>query len=274
MQNLSIQLIINAQCQLVAIDETNYTELISTDADGLVDMHEHVSLEFLVYRDETAPIEDTIVFKRYWETIQENDKHITTINFTQDGIHTYYKFLIPRLEHLIKKDEEQLSYNSIDILDQVFYWDNKFYFGKKSIDVSGNDIDTIIQENLSLILSDEYSTVITNYLDIWEYIQQNKASQTFSYQKNIFSVCKLQNCLVNLQRKFLENPKIDLCDEDVFLRQRRDFLLSALYVFDYLKDRNNYDEAQRLLDNLVTCVNICDSDSNFNTDCGCGSIKY
>ncbi len=64
------------------------------------------------------------------------------------------------------------------------------------------------------------------------------------------------------------------CDMDTSIRYKRDFLLSALYVFDYLKDTNNYEEAQRILDNLSSCNSLCGEDLDFNNNCGCGSIKY
>ena len=275
MQNLSIQLIINPQCQLVAIDNTSYLNLVTSEGDNIEDITDHVSLEFLVYSDETHPADKTVVFKEYNHRREEYNQNITTINFPKDGTYTYYKFIIPRLEHLVKSDSEQLTYNTIKMLDQTFYWDGHFYIGKKDLSVSGDNIGTIISDNIDTILSEEYSYQITNFLEIWESIQQGKSTQTFSYQKIIFSVCKLQNCLVNLQRKILDNPKNCLeCDLNASIRYRRDFLLSSLYVFDYLKDRKNYDEAQRILDNLSSCTDICGEDLDFNNDCGCGSIKY
>ena len=266
MQNLSIQLSVSPQCQLIAIDNTNYLDIYGEN--GIEDVINHISLEFLVYANETYPIDSTIVLKEY-------DQNITTINFPKDGTYTYYKFMVPKIEHFVKSDLEQSTYNIIKILDETFYWNGNFYIGKKDLLVSGNDINTIIIDNINTILSEEYSYQINNYLEIWESIQQNKSTQTFSYQEIIFSVCKLQNCLVNLQRKILDNPKNCLeCDLSASIRYRRDFLLSSLYVFDYLKDQKNYDEAQRILDNLSSCIDICGENLDFNNNCGCGSIKY
>lgn len=100
------------------------------------------------------------------------------------------------------------------------------------------------------------------------------STQTFSFQKVVFSVCKLQKCLVNLQKQIIDNPKsCNECSSTSSVRYRRDFLLSALYVLDYLKDRRNYDEAQRIIDNISGCGSLCEDLTN-NNDCGCGSIKY
>lgn len=48
------------------------------------------------------------------------------------------------------------------------------------------------------------------------------------------------------------------CDSNVSINHKRDFLLCALHVLDYLIDKNTKDslsEAQRILDNLATCGN-------------------
>lgn len=166
MQDLSIQLIVNPQCQLVAVDNTRYFNLITPEGDSIEDITEHVSLEFLVYIDEDVPADKTIVFKEYKHKRGEYSKNITTIVFPEDGTYTYYKFLVPRLEHLVKLNEQQTSYNIIKIADQNFYWKGHFYMGKKDLSVSGTDIDTILVDNINTILSDEYSYKITNYLDI------------------------------------------------------------------------------------------------------------
>jgi hypothetical protein len=105
---------------------------------------------------------------------------------------------------------------------------------------------------------------INDFTKLWD----KQGTQTFSFQKTVFSVCKLQKCLVYLQRKFLENCRS--CDRSNTDRNTRDFLLSAMYVFDYLKDHDNYEEAQRLLDNLSDCTrNLCGETFN-KSDCNCG----
>ena len=121
------------------------------------------------------------------------------------------------------------------------------------------------------------SSEIIGYKEAYEFVQENKASQTFYCPiKNVFSVCKLQRCLVYLQRQLLlNNSKIcsyDKCKTDENLRNRRDFLLSAMYVFDYLKDMGNFTEAQRILDNLSSCNSLCGEElGNIDNSCGCGN---
>lgn len=267
MNELSIQLIVNPQCQLVAIDDSKYMNMQTPDGDYLDDMTKHVSLEFLVYLDNDDYEDSTLVFKTYKHRREEYRKNITTFEFPKDGTFTYYKLMIPTLEHLIKDDGEY--YTIAKIKDQTFYHKGKFYLGLNDI-VLSDGITEINQALDNISLTDTNVCPIDNYLDIY----RKKGTQTFSYQKIIFTVCKLQNCLVNLQRQIVMNPDSCLdCNNNTSMRYKRDFLLSALYVLDYLKDRHNYDEAQRVLDNLSSCgMSIC-GDDLIKTNCGCGSIK-
>lgn len=267
MNNLSIQLIVNPHCQLIAMDNTRYFNLTARSNDIIDSLLQHVSLEFLVYRDEECPVNSTIIFKEYKHSRGEYSQNISTIIFPQDGIFTYYKFVIPKIEHLIKLDNR-----TIKMQDQVFYYNKQFYIGTSNIEFIETTIEDVLENHISEVL--EHAEVIDNYLDIWKYIKESNATQTFSFQEIIFSMCKLQKCLVNLQKKTLLDTKNCLeCDTNTSIRYKRDFLLSALYVLDYLKDRKNYDEAQRILDNLSTCDNLCGDELNLNNNCGCGSTK-
>ena len=90
-------------------------------------------------------------------------------------------------------------------------------------------------------------------------------------EKKVFSVCRLQKCLINLQKQLLMRSHLCKggdCNIDYGLRDKRDFLFSAMYVFDYLKDLGNFTEAQRILDNMTSCDTICKD--NFN-NCSCGN---
>lgn len=267
MNNLSIQLIVNPHCQLIAMDNTRYFNLTARSNDIIDSLLQHVSLEFLVYRDEECPVNSTIIFKEYKHNRGEYGQNISTIIFPQDGIFTYYKFMIPKIEHLIKLDNR-----TIKMQDQVFYYNKQFYNGLSDIEFTETTIESVLENHINEIINN--AEVIDNYLNIWESIKIGNSTQTFSFQQIIFSMCELQKCLVNLQKKTLLETKNCLeCDTNTSIRYKRDFLLSALYVLDYLKDRKNYDEAQRILDNLSTCDNLCGDELNLNNNCGCGSTK-
>ena len=78
-----------------------------------------------------------------------------------------------------------------------------------------------------------------------------------------------------MQKQIISNP--DNCSEcgmESSTRFKRDFLLSALYVFDYLKDTKNYEEAQRILDNMRGCGDFLCEGAKVKSDCGCGKAVY
>lgn len=267
MNDLSIQLIIDPQCYLVALDNTRYYNLDTLPI--LNDLTKHVSLEFLVYNEDSEPITASIYLKEFKYKGDEYAQNISKFTFPSDGVYKYYKFIIPKLEWLIKEEEEIIEDENIikhvaRIRNEIFYYNNNFYFGLKDKTVDIN--------NLSSIINNDNCIVINNILDIWNYILDNYASQSFSFQKEIFTYCKLKKCLVNLQRKTLLSLGTCNSNDDIY---NRDFLLSALYVLDYLKDTNNYSEGQRIIEVLTTCGGfLCEENSSINNNCGCGTIKY
>lgn len=254
MQDLNIHLIINPECELVAVDNTVYHNLRYTDGDEyLDDLLNHVSLELLI--DHMGHIDSNHIY------LQENigarqeflNGNMSVFKFHKDGTFTYYKYLIPKLNHLLKYDDAEVAYYKTR--DQLFYNNGKFYYAKE-------DYSTIEELNKNVI-------EINNLLDLWNF----QGTQTFSFQKIIFSVCKLQKCLVSLQRQML-NDYGKCVDKNAVESNKtiRDFLFSTMYVFDYLKDHDNYEEAQRILDNLINCTgNIC-PEYNYKSECNCGKV--
>lgn len=254
-KRLDIHLFIQPNCQLVAVDNSDYNSL------G-VDLLEHVMLEFLSYNDENNPLLKTIklrkeIHNRGYYLAKFSSKFILDV----DGTYSYYKLVIPVLDHFYKEDK----YKGLN--NELFFYNGKIYKSNLNRDEETDDVSYIL----------ENSEEIINYIEAYELVQNGGASQTFYCPKeNVFSVCKLQRCLVSLQRQLLLTNKCDCgrnnCNDNVSLRNQRDFLLSALYVFDYLKDIRNFTEAQRILDNLSACGSICgDKLNDLNNDCGCGN---
>jgi hypothetical protein len=263
-KRLIIQLIVRPDCKLIAVDNSDYGSL------G-VDLLEHVMLEFLSYNDESTPVSSSV---RIRKEIHNRGFYLSGFSsefvLETDGTYSYYKLLIPTLDHFKVETSEndlesEVTYSKL--FEEIFFYKGVLY---KSNLPSGEE-----EYNLEQVLKN--SDVITNYIDAYNIVQNGGGSQTFYCPiKNVFSVCKLQRCLVYLQRQLLlDNSKIcsyDKCSTDENLRNRRDFLLSAMYVFDYLKDIGNFTEAQRILDNLSICNSICGDELNhFNKGCGCGN---
>lgn len=270
MNELDIQLIVNPTCELIAVDRTSYQNL-HYEYNGMLqylrDRSKHVSIEFLTDVDGYV-IHDSINLEKGLRNRMELlDGNTTVFHFPKDGTFTYYKFLVPHITHLLKKDDYSQQ-ELFKVYDQTFFYNDEFYYCREMNDLALRDF-------LSWEEAVEYIIGISQKIDIsdlWKY----QGTQTFSFQKMLFSICKLQKCLVNLQKQIMNNPENCMeCGMESSLRFKRDFLLSALYVFDYLKDTKNYEEAQRLLDNMSGCgMSLCESTDDSKVDCGCGKVIY
>lgn len=250
-KRLLVQLILHPDCRLIAVDNSDYNRLGA-------DMGEHVMVDFLVYNEDDHAFKNTLKIR--YEHLNKGyyrAQFTTEYLLTKDGTYSYYKLLIPILEHFLLED----SY--VNMADEMFYFSGKVYLVNSSAPAVMTESEVF-----------ENSEVLDNCLQWYDTVHSNRASQTFYLPaKKIFSVCKLNRCLALLQKKLLgcNNPCKNLgCDKDTETLYRN-FLFSALYVFDYLKDIGNFSEAQRILDNLSSCNFICDDNDLPTNDCGCGN---
>lgn len=257
-KRLQIHLSMHPDCVLTAIDITDYRFLD-------VDLLQHTMLEFLSFCDEKVPVSNSIRIRNEIHNRGHYlDKFTSEFLLSKDGTYSYYKLVIPKIEHFEVEDEEGLYSH---LKDELFFYDKKLY----KTNISNYDEKFTLSELLSK------SEQIENYIEAYQYVQDGFASQTLYCPKEmVFSVCKLQKCLLNLQRKMIfinrDTCNYDECKTDKSLRNQRDFIFGAMYVFDYLKDTHNFTEAQRILDNLSSCNLLCD-DKFIDTgnSCGCGS---
>lgn len=255
MNDFIIKLLVNTDCQLISIDNSNYNLLSN--------YNEYESLDFLSNYDNEL-IENSIINN----TLDNSSSKVCSINLYKDGVFNYFKVIIPTLNKLIINNEEDL-YTDILLNNETFYYNNKVYIGTNNIScISAANKEDFINKNISEILSN--SKEIDNYVEL----ENIKGSQTFIYKSVFVSICKLQNCLIKLQRKILDDPRNCLdCNLQNNIRYNRDFLLSSIYVLQYLICTQNYSEIERIINNLKSCSNICEDYDSLN-DCGCGTIKY
>lgn len=270
MNELSIQLLVRPRCNLIAVDNTGY---FSQDA---FDITEHISLEFITEHRNKYPFRSTVILKDYLHKREEYNDNSTKISIPNDGWFDYYKFFIPKLEYLITGNNKKFI-ATID--NEAFYYRGHIYIGSNNISNEAETIDDFIKENIDTVLGSFTKISNDKYYLIWENILKGNLTKTLSCQKYFFTVCHLQGCLIDLQRKILNNPGNCLeCDSSTSVRYRRDFLLSALYVLDYLINKNTHEslhEAQRILNNLATCSGtLCGENIDEKDDCGCGGVKY
>lgn len=117
----------------------------------------------------------------------------------------------------------------------------------------------------------EGNSVITDYSIIPDKISFTSYPYK-SFSKVEFSVCNLQNCVVNLQRKAIfegiKNCNIGACEKNSQVKQQRDFLFISLYVIEHLICRGKFSEAESILDGLSSCDSLC-SDSSLKSNCNC-----
>lgn len=230
-------------CELIAIDNTEY----STMLDKLI------FIEFLCYfaydDDETSlfPIKKSKKVSSYNSTNNYKCyKYVTDY----DGRYIYSKFGIYNPEALLDNGEYKLK-------DKIFYYEDNVYLGLSNVS-SLKDINT------------STAKLISNWYTLKDYIGTNI---DYYYTTELFTFCKLNKCVINYQKQTLFK-KVEscnkICKEDNE-KSLRDFLFISVYILDYLVCTGNYAEAQRILESLSACGELC-NDSVFissTTNCNC-----
>lgn len=230
-------------CELIAIDNTEY----STMLDKLI------FIEFLCYfaydDDETSlfPIKKSKKVSSYNSTNNYKCyKYVTDY----DGRYIYSKFGIYNPEALLDNGEYKLK-------DKIFYYEDNVYLGLSNVS-SLKDINT------------STAKLISNWYTLKDYIGTNI---DYYYTTELFTFCKLNKCVINYQKQTLFK-KVEscnkICKEDN-KKSLRDFLFISVYILDYLVCTGNYAEAQRILESLSACGELC-NDSVFissTTNCNC-----
>lgn len=103
--------------------------------------------------------------------------------------------------------------------------------------------------------------------DLLEYIEDNALMPV----AEIFSICKLRNCLLHLEKDFITSflkgcNTNTHCSNDAS-NVTRDFLLSTIFVLEHLICTGQTTEALRILKNISSCT-LC-SDNKSTNNCGC-----
>ena len=262
MQNLNIQFCTDLKGNLITKQAHSSSNILHTI--GINNLDRFAGVEFLLdVEDRLMP--STIVIKCDLHA-ELFDGEETIIKFPKDGTFTYYKFLVPKLSYfhngfITDENRKQIPKYTLQCND-VFYYNGLFYVATSSVTTIESEL---FKEN------NQYVKIIT-VDEIWNY----QSSIVFSTQKILFSFCNLQKCLVNLQKQILSNPaSCNDCGKSSSLasvKQNRDFLLSAIYVLEYLTHTDQFEEAQRVLDGLSDCSGVICKDFELKSDCGCGKI--
>lgn len=201
----------------------------------------HSIVEFVV-KHFTDSSKDEIIFQRCHDISEYDDPELffsIPIELPLDGMYTYHRMLLPSKEHIADNDRNYFTYN------------NEVYFGT----------------------SDSFEKV-TDYSKIWEDKEDN-GEQIFFFDDRFFKLCNLNNCLLNLQRKvinnYIKNECDFTCDKNDSIRQKRDFLLYTIYILQYLSEQKRFIDAQSILEQITGCGDeLCPKDNDIFIPCNCG----
>ena len=178
-------------------------------------------------------------------------KDISEFQLKNDGKLTAYHFIIPTKQWLNKFTSEVL-FQTYPIL--IYYDNGQFY---KSIDGG------VTSELITYELIKEINPITTNIAKC---------------KKPTFSICFLYKCYINYCKQILEQNISKCITKDSDLVFRRDFVWMTINVVKYYLENGQLDEAQRLLEETMSCNGFCKSNilkysltNNTVSGCGCGN---
>lgn len=238
---LNVSINVNNECEIVASDSTQYNN------DNLV------LVEFLCYaaydddEDSLIPIKGS---KKVSQVSGNQTERVYKYKTNYDGHYLYAKYGIYKVESLLIDSVYQIK-------DKIFYYNDKIYLGKANV------------SNLNDIVSN--SALISNWYKLQEYV-----GDKIQYYSNIdlFTICKLEHCLFELQKqslfeKIANCSKLN-CEKNQEIKDIRDFLFVSVYILNHLIDEFKYLEAQRILESLSACGQLCGhNDFTSNKNCNC-----
>ena len=178
-------------------------------------------------------------------------KDISEFQLKNDGKLTAYHFIIPTKQWLNKFTSEVL-FQTYPI---VIYYDNGQFY--KSIDGG------VTSEIITYEIIKEINPITTNIAKC---------------KKSTFSLCFLYKCYINYCKQVLEQDISKCITKDSDLVFRRDFVWMTINVIKYYLENGQLDEAQRLLEETMSCNGFCKSNilkysltNNTVSGCGCGN---
>lgn len=152
--------------------------------------------------------------------------------------------------------------------------------------------DFIDGDNFKKLLQDEFiyysaaydENLVTFYKYYWdsenekvikEIISTEDIIQVCDISKDVldtFVVCKLIDCYISLSKSVLNNCSFRcMQDNDEDATFKRDFIWMTLNVIKYLVEREDYLEAQRILEKVNSCGGFCGTTSSSSSSgCNCG----
>lgn len=166
--------------------------------------------------------------------ITENEYNRYKYALSEDGLFVYYKVAIQKKEYMGQ-----------DYKKKIYYDNGKIMLKDKEINDPSELVNYLTSTGMGV-------------LDFCE--------------EPIYSLCKLEHCVFNLQKEILNkqvsNCGLD-CNKNINLKNQRNFLFISLYVLQHLVSEEKYDEADEILEKLSSCGSLCKNIKNATNDCGC-----
>lgn len=179
----------------------------------------------------------------------------THYTFFNDGYYTIYHIILPT-----KKWYDEAVQKAPDFLKGFSYL-YIFDTSKQCVCNVSKDgtITDLSEEDLDILIKEEFNPNLESTIAI-------------SYQE-IFIKCFLENCYLNYSQKILES-QLNPCSFKYGSYFERDFIWMTLNVISYYIEREQFWEAQRILEQATKCNGICPKNNcNRKTelfdDCGC-----
>lgn len=253
---IDINIIQDCSCYFQAIDTTDYSKSIHE-----MNLTKYAFIEFMVYLPYQETDEEQILLPYGKKTSFFNTSLDRTYSYTfkKDGHYNYYKYVI------MTPDNTAIYNNGVyQIQNRIFYYNGIIYLGTRN--------------TTSLVFDITNSIIISNWYLLKDYIGTHIDLYNIS---DLFTIYKLEQCLISLQKKNLfdglkncsSTGNINKCEDSSIDKMNRDFLLASVFILKYLICNKSYLEAQRIIESLSTCGNLCDDTlyNGNNNNCGCGS---
>lgn len=226
-----------------AIDKTPYERWIN---EGYLDNeHEHLVLQRIVQiidGDDNQLVGFDMKQADTVEKLRDPYEKKELIN----GLYYYQKILIPSEEHVTTSNV-------------------KLYFDSNLL-VHYEDTD----EGVSKIYNPK-----SDFDEIYEVLRDEYPDNCFYFDDYAFTIYSLVECYILTERErinnYLKNNCRAKCNNGISdLDTRADILMAAIYVLRDLIEKKDFFEAQRILNGLNTCGNLCKKYTKTLKGCGCG----
>ncbi len=232
---------VNSEFQ--AIDNSPYERWIN---DGSLDNnHEHLVLQRLlqVVDGDDPTLVGTVSIKATNNVSELRDSFIRP-DLT-NGLYYYQKMLIPSEDHVSESNE-------------------RLYFD------SNNNIH-YVDEDASIHLI--YNPT-NEFEEIYDILREKYPDNCFYFDDYSFTIYTLVECYILTEREiinnYLKNHCRANCKQNDDLSLKADILLAAINVINNLIEKQDFFEAQRILNGLNTCNGLCSKFAKNLKGCGCG----